>query len=151
MKSKIIAFSVALMLLLFSSSSPQAFADSPARYVISSPDHPGTFEVGANDKLAQDLRWDTAQGRLLLTVVYAMDPSTDRWLPADQRAYTLHFPSIRCDETTRTLYVPSKSEGRIVVGSLHDGLAGPQVRLRDNVELVAHRHNMHIDAQLVVH
>jgi hypothetical protein len=137
--------------LLFCASVARLPADSPGRYVVASPDHPRTFEVGANDKLSQDLKWDGASRQLLLTVVYAMDPSSDRWLMSDQKAYTLHFPNVRCDEQTRTLYVTSKSQGRIVVGSLDNGLTGPAVRLRDNVELVAHRHDMHLDAQLVVH
>jgi len=94
---------ILLATALFCSSTFSVLADNPARYVIASPDHPGTWEVGANDKLSQELHWDSAKRLLLLNVVYAYVPYSERWDPTEQEAYTVRFPNVLCDETRRQL------------------------------------------------
>jgi hypothetical protein len=119
--------------------------------IIPSPDHPGTWEVGANDKLSQRLQWDEKTHILFLNVVYAYVPNSDRWNPTEQESYRLHFPNVLWDRKTDDLYVPGKANGKIVIGRLSKAFSGHRVELDQNVEAVAHRHGKRIDAALIVH
>jgi hypothetical protein len=120
-------------------------------YVIASPDHPRTWEVGANDKLSQRLQWDEKTHILFLDVVYAYVQNSDRWNPTEQESFKIHFPNVIWDQKTDDLYVPGKSKGKIVIGRLREAFQGHRVESGQNVEVVAHRQDKHIDAALIVH
>ena len=151
MQREFVTFLIAATLVVASVQGSPAPTPMSARCVITSPDHPGTWDVGTNDKLSQELQWDAASRMLLLDIVYAYVPYSQRWIPRDQRRYDVRFPSVQVDGKTGILYLAGKSGEKIVIGSLEGKPPNPRVRLRENVEVVAHRRYGRIDAKLIVH
>src|ERR1700722_14242322 len=67
--------------------------------VITSPRHPRTFDVSGNDKLSQELRWNSETQTLSAFVTYSLvSESGDEEIdPANYRVLELPFPNIKLD------------------------------------------------------
>jgi hypothetical protein len=118
-------------------------------FSIVSPDHPATWEVGFNDKVAQRLRWSESEGGLLLDVTYSLITYTDTIPPSDFKTYTVAFPGVSMDGDGR-LFVLDNHKHKIIIGSRTGGPFGTQVALNRSVELSAHRRNGRLNAMLVI-
>ncbi len=122
---------------------------SPAGFKIASPDHPATWEVGFNDKVAQSLKWSESDGKLVLDVTYSRITYTDTIPPSDFKTYRVTFPGVMLD-VYNNLYVLNGQKQKIVIGTRTGSPFGMQVALKDGVRLSAHRHDGRLNAMLVV-
>ena len=118
--------------------------------VINSPRHPATFYLTGNDKLCQDLRWDKETQTLSAYVSYSMiDGVGDTsWDPADCQTFKLPFPSVSLDQKNN-LFVDVHKR-KILLGHVQDGTFDGEVKLNDQTQLIAHRHDGRLSARLVV-
>jgi hypothetical protein len=125
--------------------------DKPPMRVIVSPQHPRTFDVGANDKLSQTLDWDRETRTLTAKVTYSevSGGGDDEWDPANYETFTLPFPTVAVDGENN-LFVVGDSQRKLVLGHLKEGLVRTDVVLRGNTHLVAHRHNGRLSAWLLI-
>ena len=119
--------------------------------VIMSPSHPGTLLVDVNDKLSQDLRWNDETQTLSADVAYSLvdGGGDDEIDPANYKTFELPFPAVGIDRENRLFALTCQKE-RIFLGHLERGILGTRVMLDPNVRLIAHRHNGHLSAQLIV-
>ncbi len=119
--------------------------------VITSPRHPRTFDVSGNDKLSQELRWNSETQTLSAFVTYSLvsgggDEEID---PANYRVLELPFPNIKLDRDNN-LFVLDSRDRKVMIGRLEDGIFGRKVVLNENVRLSAHRHDRELSGKLVV-
>lgn len=140
MKPIIPLFAVMLAALV----STQSLSAVPALNVYAeSPDHPGTWVVGA-DNVHQVLRWDAARKMLWADVKYSTLLYADDAHPTKVADYSLSFPSVKLDAETSTF----KSHG-VVIGTLQHGPLGSNIVLDEGVELDIHRHYGRIYGKLM--
>ena len=119
--------------------------------VIISPRHPRTFDVSGNDKLSQELRWNTETQTLSAFVTYSLvsgggDADLD---PANYRVLELPFPSIKLDKNDNFFVLDSRNR-KLGIGRLGSGIFGNKVILNKNVQLSAHRRDQKLFGKLVV-
>jgi hypothetical protein len=107
-----------------------------------SPDHPGTWVVGASN-IHQDLRWDNARKMLVADVTYSTRDWADSVYPTHESEYTLSFPSVHLDKSSQHL-----SAGGARIGTLTHGLFGTEVKLNPKAELDIHRQHGKIFAAI---
>ena len=153
MKLKIPAAILALIVMTavagrLEAGTDQAAVPVPSGFMIASPDHPSTFEVGFNDKVGQSLRWSEGDRMLYLDVTYSRITYTDLISPANFKTYTVVFPGVMLDAADR-LYVVNGDRRKIVIGRREHGPFGVQIRLNEGVAISAHRHEGRINAMLV--
>jgi hypothetical protein len=98
-----------------------------------SPDHPGTWVVGASN-IHQDLRWDDERRMLVADVTYSTRDWADSMHPTHESEYTLAFPSVHLNSSSQSL-----TAGGTHIGTLTHGIFGTNVKLDPNVQLNIHR------------
>jgi len=126
-------------------------SESAALLRITSPNHPATFDAGANDKLSQTLEWNRKTQILFAKVTYSqvsggVDVEVD---PSNYKTFSLPFPTVALDGQNN-LVVSNGYHKNLVLGHVESGLGGATVALKSNVQFVAHRHDGHLSASLEV-
>jgi hypothetical protein len=127
------------------------FTDQKPLLVITSPRHARTFDVSGNNKLSQDLRWNSETQSLTAVVSYSLitgegDADFD---PANYRVIELPFPSVKLDKDSN-LFVWDPRNQKVVIGHLEGGVFGARVVLNENVRLSAHRRAQELSGKLIV-
>jgi hypothetical protein len=119
--------------------------------IITSPRHPRTFDVEANDKLSQELRWNPTTQSLsaVVTYSYVSGGGDDELDPANYRVLELPFPNVHVDEKSN-LFALNDHKERVSLGHLESGIFGDKVVLNNNVRLSAHRHENELAAKLII-
>jgi hypothetical protein len=138
----ITSFFVALMLLAFITECP-VNAQSELLAYAKSPDHPGTWVVGATN-IHQAIRWDASKQMLFADVKYSTRDYADSVHPTQESDYALSFPSVHLDSSTNKLTAHGTT-----IGALRHGFFGSEVVLRRGLELDIHRHHGKIYAAIL--
>jgi hypothetical protein len=123
--------------------SPGLLLAEPMNAYATSPDHPGTWESGA-DNIHQALRWDSPKKMLFADVKYSTVAYADDAHPAMENDYALSFPTVHFDSATGLLTVKGTTLGR-----LHHSFFGSEITLDKGVALSIHRHHGKIFAMIV--
>ncbi len=126
-------------------------AEAKPLLIITSPLHPGTFDISGNDKLSQELSWNRETQTLLAFVTYSLvsgggDVELD---PANYRVLELPFPGVKLDKDGN-LFVLDTLNQKVLIGRLESGIFGGKVMLNKNVQLSAHRHDRELSGKLIV-
>jgi hypothetical protein len=109
---------------------------------ITSPDHPRTWVVGA-DNVHQALRWDGEKQMLFADVKYSTVSYADDTHPTQEADYTVSFPTVKLDSSSGEF-----TANGVKVGMLRHGVFGTNVVLDKGVELDIHRHHGRIFAMI---
>ena len=119
--------------------------------VVPSPRHPRTFDIGANDKLSHELRWDEETQTLSAFVAYSLvsGGGDDDMDPANYRVLQLPFPDVKLDKDSN-LFVMDSQNRKLLIGHLESGIFGAKVVLNENVRLSAHRRDQELSGKLIV-
>ena len=135
------------MLATLTLASANALA-SPRFLSVTSPDHPQTWVVGANQQ-AKSLRWDSSRHMLVVDVKYSTQDYADSANPTQIDYHTLAFPNVRLASNGSDLLASNHASETARIGHISNGLFGKRIVLNNNVNLNVHRMHGKIYASLV--